>query len=52
MVIDSLRWAKRHRATSVLVNTHVENEAALHLYRTLGFVEMSYRLAVLERKLP
>jgi ribosomal protein S18 acetylase RimI-like enzyme len=51
LVIDGLRWAKRHRCTSVLVNTHVDNDAALGLYRRLDFTELSYRLAVLEKKL-
>ena len=51
LVVDSLKWAARHRATSLVVNTHVDNEPALHLYRSLGFVELSYRLGVLERKL-
>jgi ribosomal-protein-alanine N-acetyltransferase len=51
LTIDSLVWAKRHRCGGVLVNTHVDNDPALGLYRSLGFVEMGYRLAVLERSL-
>ena len=52
LVIDSLRWAKRHRATSVLVNTHVDNEPALELYRAHGFVELRDGLAVFEGVIP
>lgn len=48
---DALRWARRHRCTGMLVNTHVENETALGLYRSLGFEELAYRLMVLERGL-
>ncbi len=52
LTIDSLRWARRHRCTSMLVNTHIDNEIALNLYRSLGFVEMAYRLMMLEVVLP
>jgi ribosomal protein S18 acetylase RimI-like enzyme len=48
LTVDALRWAQRRRARSVLVNTHVGNDRALGLYRTLGFEELGYRLAVLE----
>lgn len=52
LTMDALRWACRHRCTSMLVNTHIDNEAALGLYGALGFHELSYRLVVLERVLP
>lgn len=52
LTVDALRWARRQRCTSMMVNTHVENETALALYRSLGFQELAYRLAVLERSLP
>lgn len=51
LVVDSLRWLARWRATRVLVNTHVENVAALTLYHRLGFVSLPERLAVYERSL-
>jgi ribosomal protein S18 acetylase RimI-like enzyme len=51
LVADSLQWAGRHHCTTMLVNTHVDNDVALHLYRSCGFVELDYRLAVLERAL-
>ena len=34
---DALTWARRHGCTSMLVNTHVANEAALALYRKFDF---------------
>ena len=49
LTLDALRWARRHRCSGMLVNTHVENATALGLYRSLGFEELGYRLAVLER---
>jgi ribosomal protein S18 acetylase RimI-like enzyme len=51
LVVDTLRWARRARSTNVIVNTHVDNHAALGLYHRLGFVELAYRLSVLERGL-
>jgi ribosomal protein S18 acetylase RimI-like enzyme len=40
LVIDAVMWMAEHSVNSVLVNTGIDNEAALHLYRSLGF-EMS-----------
>jgi ribosomal protein S18 acetylase RimI-like enzyme len=40
LVIDAVMWMGEHSVTSVLVNTGIDNEPALHLYRSLGF-EMS-----------
>ncbi|MEY4371304.1 MAG: hypothetical protein RL219_73 [Actinomycetota bacterium] len=51
LTVDALRWARRHRCTTMLVNTHVDNEAALHLYHSVGFVDMPYRLMVLDMAL-
>lgn len=48
LTVDALRWARRHRCTTMLVNTHVDNEAALNLYHSVGFVDMPYRLMMLE----
>ncbi len=48
LLIDSLRWMRRSRVNRAFVNTHVDNEAALELYRRHGFVEMSERLRVFE----
>jgi GNAT superfamily N-acetyltransferase len=50
LVIDALRWLRRRRAASVVVNTQVGNEDALRLYRRLGFVPEPWGLAVLTYK--
>ena len=47
LTLDGLRWLKRWRATSAAVNTYVGNDAALRLYRSLGFVEVRPGLMVL-----
>jgi ribosomal protein S18 acetylase RimI-like enzyme len=51
LVLDALRWLHRHGASSVLVNTHVDNEVALGLYTDLGFRLLPDGLVVLERHL-
>jgi len=48
LLADSLGWMRRWRAERVLVNTHVENQAALALYRSHGFVDLPERLRVFE----
>ncbi len=45
---DSFRWMERTRVRRAFVNTHVENEAALELYRRHGFAELPERLRVFE----
>ena len=47
LTLDGLRWLKRRRVRSASVNTFVGNEAALRLYRSLGFVEVRPGLMVL-----
>lgn len=47
LTLDGLRWLKRWKATSASVNTYVGNDAALRLYRSLGFVEVKPGLMVL-----
>ena len=46
LVNDALRWARRSR--QMLVNTSVDNEAAIGLYRNLGFERDDIALSVLE----
>ena len=48
LLADSMRWMRRTRVRRAFVNTHVENEAALELYRRHGFVELPERLRVFE----
>jgi ribosomal protein S18 acetylase RimI-like enzyme len=49
LVLDSLRWMAFWRVRRVLVNTAVDNLAALELYRSVGFSALDERLRVLER---
>ena len=51
LVLDSLGWMRRHGVVRTLVNTGTANEAALHLYRSEGFVDRPDELAVMERRL-
>lgn len=51
LVLDVLRWLRRRGATTVLVNTHVDNDVALGLYADLGFRRLPDGLVVLERHL-
>jgi ribosomal protein S18 acetylase RimI-like enzyme len=47
LAIDALLWLRRRGARRALVNTQEGNEAALHLYESLGFRPESEGLAVL-----
>lgn len=51
LVADSLRWMARWRVERALVNTPVENDPALTLYRQVGFRMLNERLQVFERSL-
>lgn len=48
LLADSLRWMQRADVTRVYVNTHVDNTAALELYRRHGFEVLGDRLCVFE----
>jgi ribosomal protein S18 acetylase RimI-like enzyme len=52
LMLDALGWMHRLHVTRAFVNTHVGNEAALRLYRGLGFVELAERLRVYEGPIP
>jgi ribosomal protein S18 acetylase RimI-like enzyme len=47
LVIDGLAWLKRWRVNRVVVNTPVDNRAALALYEGLGFRRQPRCLCVL-----
>lgn len=51
LVLDALRWLRRRGVASVVVNTQVENERALALYRSLGFRLQPSGLEVLGREI-
>jgi ribosomal protein S18 acetylase RimI-like enzyme len=51
LVVDGLRWLRRWGAHEVLVNTQIDNHAALALYEALGFRRQADGLAVLRRDL-
>lgn len=51
LVVDALRWLRRWHAEDAVVNTQLDNAAALALYEGLGFRRQPSRLAVLSRPL-
>ena len=52
LVVDALEWLRRRGVTNTVVNTQVENERALTLYRSVGFQLLPTGLSVLGRSLP
>ncbi len=51
LVVDAQVWARRWRATTMTVNTQVDNLAALRLYGDCGFVLLTEQLTVMQRAL-
>src|SRR5262249_1407160 len=51
LLIDGLRWMRRHGVTRAAVNTQTDNEAALALYLKTGFLEDPIGLSVLSASL-
>ena len=51
LVGDALHWMERRGASTALVNTGVDNDAALDLYRSLGFTRRIETLQILEHVL-
>ena len=48
LTVDALRWMMRRRLRDCLVNTSVDNSAALALYDSIGFQRMDEQLTVLQ----
>jgi hypothetical protein len=51
LALDSLHWMRRHRVRGAVVNTQLDNRAAIELYLGLGFRMEPSGLAVLRREL-
>ena len=51
LVADSLEWMHRRGATTAMVNTAFDNDAALALYETFGFQHRPDPLLILELRL-
>lgn len=51
LILDGLDWLRRNAVEDVLINTRLDNERALDLYRRLGFDDMDENLFVLERRI-
>jgi len=51
LVVDGLRWLRRHGAQRAYVNTQYGNAAAVRLYERSGFVHADEPLIVLGRRL-
>lgn len=51
LALDGLHWMRRHGAHRAVVNTQLENRAALELYLSLGFRLEPIGLAVLRHEL-
>lgn len=47
LLLDGLHWMRRHGVRTAVVNTQVGNDAALRLYRRMGFREEPSGLSVL-----
>jgi ribosomal protein S18 acetylase RimI-like enzyme len=52
LLLDGLTWMRRRRVERAVVNTQQGNEAALALYRDVGFRQEPVGLRVLARALP
>ena len=51
LVVDAIRWMCTQRRSRCLVNTGVDNDAALTLYSSLGFERLTDVLTIAERHL-
>jgi len=51
LIMAAVEWSFRRGCTNTVVNTETNNNAALGLYRSIGFSDMDHGLTVLERQL-
>jgi ribosomal-protein-alanine N-acetyltransferase len=51
LIMAAVEWSFRRGCTNTVVNTETNNDAALGLYRSIGFSDMDHGLTVLEREL-
>ncbi len=51
LVLDALRWLRRHDVRRALVNTQWTNDGAVALYESCGFRQLPVGLCVLDRTL-
>jgi ribosomal protein S18 acetylase RimI-like enzyme len=51
LVLDALRWLRRHDVRRALVNTQWTNDGAVALYESCGFRRLPVGLCVLDRTL-
>jgi ribosomal protein S18 acetylase RimI-like enzyme len=49
LLLDGLRWMRRRGVERAVVNTQLDNDAAYALYRSIGFREEPWGLAVLRQ---
>jgi ribosomal protein S18 acetylase RimI-like enzyme len=47
LLLDGLHWMRRRGVRRAVVNTQLGNDAALNLYRTIGFHHEPSKLSVL-----
>jgi [ribosomal protein S18]-alanine N-acetyltransferase len=52
LLLDGLGWMRRRRVERAVVNTQQGNDAALALYKSVGFRQEPVGLRVLVRSLP
>ncbi len=52
LLLDGMRWMRRHGVRRAIVNTQIGNDPALNLYRAVGFTDEPTGLSVLSTGLP
>ncbi len=52
LITDALQWMRRRGCATALVNTALDNRAAIALYHSFGFRALDHRLRIMERAVP